>query len=86
MSTATRLFRNSALSFSTNVVTKAVNTIAFILIARLSQADQAGIFSLGTTYLVIFTATAWGLDELAFLSATQASVSFSRLRRWIGAP
>jgi O-antigen/teichoic acid export membrane protein len=64
MSTATQLFRNSALSFSTNVVTKAVNTIAFILIARLSQADQAGIFSLGTTYLVIFTATAWGLDEL----------------------
>jgi O-antigen/teichoic acid export membrane protein len=64
MSTASRLFRNSTLSFSTNVVTKAVNTVAFILIARLSQADQAGIFSLGTTYLVIFTATAWGLDEL----------------------
>jgi O-antigen/teichoic acid export membrane protein len=64
MSTATRLFRNSALSFGTNVVTKAVNTVAFILIARLSQADQAGIFSLGTTYLVIFSATAWGLDEL----------------------
>jgi O-antigen/teichoic acid export membrane protein len=64
MSTVTRLFRNSALSFSTNVVTKAVNTITFILIARLSQADQVGIFSLGTTYLVIFTATAWGLDEL----------------------
>jgi O-antigen/teichoic acid export membrane protein len=52
------------LSFSTNVVMKAVNTVALILIARLNQADQAGIFSLGTTYLVIFTATAWGLDEL----------------------
>jgi O-antigen/teichoic acid export membrane protein len=64
MSAASQLFRNSALSFSTNVVTKAVNTIAFILIARMSQVDQAGIFSLGTTYLVIFTATAWGLDEL----------------------
>jgi O-antigen/teichoic acid export membrane protein len=64
MSTALQLFRNSALSFSTNFVTKAVNTIAFILIARLSHAEQAGIFSLGTTYLVVFTATAWGLDEL----------------------
>jgi O-antigen/teichoic acid export membrane protein len=64
MSAASQLFRNSTLSFSTNIVTKAVNTIAFILIARISQVDQAGIFSLGTTYLVVFTATAWGLDEL----------------------
>jgi len=46
------------------VVTKSVNAVAFILIARLAGAQPAGIFSLGTTYLVIFTATTWGLDEL----------------------
>jgi O-antigen/teichoic acid export membrane protein len=41
-----------------------VNTIAFILIARWAGVAQAGIFSLGTTYLVIFSATSLGLDEL----------------------
>jgi PST family polysaccharide transporter len=60
----TNLLRNSILAFTTNVVIKAVNAVAFILIARLAGAQPAGIFSLGTTYLVIFTATTWGLDEL----------------------
>ena len=58
------LLRNSLLAFLANVVGKAVNTIAFILIARWTGVAQAGIFSLGTTYLVVFSATSIGLDEL----------------------
>ena len=64
MSTFNHLLRNSTLSFTTSVVTKSVNAAAFILIARASGAHLAGIFSLGTTYLVIFMAAGWGLDEL----------------------
>ena len=46
------------------MVVKAINTLAFILIARWAGASQAGIFSLGTTYLVVFSAASWGLNEL----------------------
>ena len=64
MNIPNNLLRNSILAFLTNVGIKAVNAVAFILIARLAGVQPAGIFSLGTTYLVIFTATTWGLDEL----------------------
>ncbi len=64
MNTFNRLLRNSTLSFTTSVVTKAVNAVAFILIARASGVHLAGIFSLGTTYLVIVMASGLGLDEL----------------------
>ncbi len=67
MKTFFSLLGNSTLSLISNIASKAINTIAFILIARLSGpsgVNQSGIFSLGTTYLVIFTATTWGLDEL----------------------
>lgn len=58
------LIRNSALSFTLNLVTKAANVVVFILIARQRGPEAAGVFSLATTYLLIFSALVWGLDEL----------------------
>lgn len=56
--------RNSALSLATTTISKAINTLAFILIARSLGTDPSGVFSLGTTYLAVFTAFNWGVDEL----------------------
>lgn len=64
MSAAIRLMRNSALSLITTTISKAINTLAFILIARNLGSDLSGVFSLGTTYLAIFIAFNWGIDEL----------------------
>ena len=63
MASPGRILYNSIGSFIYNLVSKSANVVAFIVLARLGGSEQAGIFSLGTTYLVIFTATAWGLDE-----------------------
>lgn len=38
--------------------------IVFILIARDSGAHQSGIFSLATSYLLLFSSLSWGFDEL----------------------
>lgn len=64
MSTRNRLLRNSVLSLALNLVNKASSVIVFILIARRASVEQAGIFSLATTYIAIFSALTWGLDEL----------------------
>ena len=58
------LLLNSIFSLLATVAVKIANIIAFILIARLTGPHQAGIFSLGTTYLAIFAAITLGFDEL----------------------
>ncbi len=63
MRTVKRFFGNSAITFGSNLITKSTNVVAFIAIARRIGESQSGIFSLATTYLLIFTAITWGLDE-----------------------
>ena len=59
-----RLLRNSSLSFTLNLTVKAANVLIFIIVGRLDGVAQAGFFSLTTTYLLIVSALALGLDEL----------------------
>lgn len=64
MSESSQLFLNTFLVLILNLVTKASNAIIFILIARQMGSEQSGVFSLSTTYLLLFSAITWGLDEL----------------------
>lgn len=71
MSSKKLLLRNSSLSFTLNLTAKAANVLIFIAIGRLEGADQAGNFSLATTYLLIFSALTFGLDELVIRQVTR---------------
>jgi O-antigen/teichoic acid export membrane protein len=64
MSARGQLMRNSVLSLALNVANRASNVILFVFIARQAGAEQGGIFSLSTSYLVLFSSLTWGLDEL----------------------
>ncbi|MFZ0547318.1 MAG: polysaccharide biosynthesis C-terminal domain-containing protein [Candidatus Promineifilaceae bacterium] len=65
MSSSRRLFSNTALAFTANIVVKIGNSLLFILIGRLLGPSDAGIFNLGVTYLTITLALSdWGLLEL----------------------
>lgn len=82
MTSAARLLRNTVLTTGVNLATKAVNVLVFILIARRAGAEPAGIFSLATTYLLIFTALVWGLDDLM---VRQVARNREAARQYLGA-
>jgi O-antigen/teichoic acid export membrane protein len=73
-----QLLRNTSLSFSLNLVNKAANAIAFIVIARQAGASQAGVFSLAITYILIFTAFSIGMDELLIRQVARDRTMASR--------
>ena len=64
MSTRLSLMRDALLALVFHVAPRFANVILFILIGRLAGPEQAGIFSLATTYLLIITTTMRGLDDL----------------------
>ncbi|MGC9358693.1 MAG: oligosaccharide flippase family protein, partial [Anaerolineae bacterium] len=65
METALSLIRNSIFSSLASLITKAANTLVFILIARRLAVNEVGVYSLALTYSIIFVQVAsWGLDQL----------------------
>lgn len=65
MKIASSLIRNSIFSSLASLITKAANTLVFILIARRLTVDELGVYSLALTYSIIFVQVAsWGLDQL----------------------
>jgi O-antigen/teichoic acid export membrane protein len=58
------LARDSMLSVIVHLAPRVANVILFIFIGRLMGPDQAGIFALATTYLIILTTLMRGLDDL----------------------
>ena len=64
MKTLLELLRDSALSMVFHVAPRFANVLVFILIGRLAGPDEAGVFSLATTYLLIVTTVMRGLDDL----------------------
>ncbi len=65
MRSAGRFLSNSLFIFLSNLIVKASDSLLFILIGRSIGPDDAGVFNLGKTYLVILiTLSAWGLHEL----------------------
>ncbi len=55
---------NTFLVLALNLATRASNVVVFVLVARQLDSEHSGIFSLATTYLILFSALTWGLDEL----------------------
>lgn len=64
MMIAFELARNSLLAVVLYLAPRFANVLIFILIGRMVGPRDAGIFSLATTYLLIFTAVLRGLDDL----------------------
>ena len=64
MSTLVELARDSLFSIVLHLAPRLANVILFILVGRLAGPSEAGVFSLATTYLLIFTAIMRGLDDL----------------------
>ncbi len=64
MNTFLELARDSVLAIVFHVAPRFANVLIFIVIGRLAGPDQAGIFSLATTYLLIVTTVMRGLDDL----------------------
>ena len=58
------LARDSFFSIIVRLSPRFANVLLFILIGRLAGPAEAGVFTLATTYLVIFTTVARGLDDL----------------------
>jgi O-antigen/teichoic acid export membrane protein len=58
------LLRDTLLALVFHVAPRFANVIIFIIIGRLSGPDQAGVFALATTYLLIITTLMRGLDDL----------------------
>ena len=58
------LLRDTSLALVFHVAPRFANVIIFIIIGRLTGPDQAGVFSLATTYLLIITTLMRGLDDL----------------------
>lgn len=59
-----RILGNSILGFIASLSVRAAGALLFLLLARTVGAGPAGVFSLGTTYLAVFGAVLWGLDEI----------------------
>ena len=65
MNSLQRLLSNAFLSFFSNIIIKASNSLLFIFIGRELGPTDAGIFNLGVTfYTIVFALSAWGLQEL----------------------
>jgi O-antigen/teichoic acid export membrane protein len=73
------MLKNSVLSLLANISSKAVNVLVFVLIARLSGPELAGVFSLGTTYIAFFSTLTVGLDELMTRQVARERGSAPRL-------
>ncbi len=56
--------RDSFLSAIVHIAPRVANVIIFILLGRLAGPDLAGVFALGTTYLIITTTIMRGMDDL----------------------
>ncbi|MBI5566308.1 MAG: flippase [Chloroflexi bacterium] len=64
MTTYLRLLRDALLALVFHVAPRFANVIIFVVVGRLAGPDQAGVFSLATTYLLIATTLMRGLDDL----------------------
>jgi O-antigen/teichoic acid export membrane protein len=65
MNALQRLLSNTFLAFSSEIIVKLSSALLFILIARQIGPEEAGVFNLAVTYLVIiFALSDWGLQEL----------------------
>lgn len=64
MSTRLGLLRDALLALVFHVAPRFANVIIFIVVGRLTGPEQAGVFSLATTYLLIITTVMRGLDDL----------------------
>ncbi len=58
------LLRDALLALVFHVAPRFANVVIFILVGRLVGPDQAGLFSLATTYLLILTTVMRGLDDM----------------------
>lgn len=58
------LARDSVLAIVFHVAPRFANVLVFVAIGRLVGPDQAGVFSLATTYLLIVVTVMRGLDDL----------------------
>lgn len=63
MKTFRELVRDSLFAILFHLAPRFANVAVFIIIGRLSGPDQAGIFTLATTYLLIFTTLMRGADD-----------------------
>jgi O-antigen/teichoic acid export membrane protein len=64
MKTSVHLLRASLLAALFHVAPRLANVLLFILIGRWTGPASAGVFSLATTYLLIFVTIMRGMDEL----------------------
>jgi len=64
MNTLIGLARDSLFSLILHLAPRLANVLLFIFIGRLAGPSEAGVFTLATTYLIIFTVVMRGLDDL----------------------
>lgn len=64
MNTFISLVRDSLFSLIFHLAPRFANVLIFIFIGRLVGPNEAGIFTLATTYLLIFATTMRGIDDL----------------------
>jgi len=65
MNTLRRLAQNSIFSLTSSVILRLSSAVLFIAIARQLGEEAAGVYSLATTYTMIFMSLSfWGLDQL----------------------
>ncbi len=63
MKTLRELVRDSLFAIIFHLAPRFANVVVFIIIGRASGPDQAGVFTLATTYLLIFTTLMRGADD-----------------------
>lgn len=87
MKTFRELVRDSLFAILFHLAPRFANVVVFIIIGRLSGPDQAGVFTLATTYLLIFTTLMRGADDFVVRQVARESqraadyfVSFLLLR------
>lgn len=78
MKTFIELARDSLYSALLYLAPRFANVLLFILIGRLAGPAEAGIFSLATTYLIIFTTITRGLDDLVIRQVSREPDQSSR--------
>jgi O-antigen/teichoic acid export membrane protein len=65
MNTIRRLVQNSIFSLVSSLILRLSSAVLFIVIARKLGEEAAGVYSLATTYTMIFLSLSlWGLDQL----------------------
>jgi O-antigen/teichoic acid export membrane protein len=71
MRTFLELARDSLYSLVFHIAPRLANVALFILISRVSGPNEAGIFALAVSYLLIFTTIMVGLDEMVIRQVAQ---------------